>query len=536
MDNPPLSVDNGKIILYRKILIIGVCMSDKIFWGIASLSELSLIKYLKEESKNFKSKNFSFFVQADNLFIRSNFLNLQNVIKYHHFQNKTDLKQKKVYSYHIEITNNVSSFDFYSDTFGIHDFYWSQISDGIIFSNSSYFIAKLLKKSPRGLDGLFMHLILRGQTNNTSYFYDISQLPSQSILRFNKTGITLSKRELLMPPSSSISELLLQGLPNDIVNNSGVCFSGGIDSSVIVNEYLNKYKNISCYSLVNFDNDNLKTDLYFANILASQQHFNISKVPFEMDKEIFNDDMPILDHDVYGQCCLAQAMIQDGKKYMISGSGADELFGGYDQIFYFAQKLSTQHNADPLDCILQRYSYTDLKLLQCIDKDLFREVYNNIKEYYVSIAGASYYYVSQLHHWFIYHHLFWILKMHPKDLICIFPFLREEFLSFCLQTDYKLVFPYIFYEQTDPSYHEKVKSIIKEQYKYSLPQKILNRPKLPFSVQETEINQLYELQYEERHPDCLIPSDIFAEIMAKKYGSQTKLLFLSYILWRQRVL
>lgn len=125
--------------------------------------------------------------------------------------------------------------------------------------------------------------------------------------------------------------------------------------------------------------------------------------------------------------------------------------------------------------------------------------------------------------------------MHPNDLACIYPFLREEFLSFCLQTDSKDIFPYIMLESSDSSYHAKVKNVIKQQYKHSLPAEILSRPKLPFSVQETEITQWYELQYAEKLPDCLIPDNIFADIVAGKYGNQTKLLFLSYILWRQRV-
>lgn len=511
-------------------------MLEKIFWGIASLSKQNFNEYLDKESKSVNCQNFSFFVQDETLFIRSNFPTLKNMIRYQNFQNKTvSGSQKQLYSHHIEITKTTYSVKMYSDIFGIHSIYWSKLNNGIIFSNSSYFLAILLGKSPLGIEGLFMHLILRGQPNNTSYFNDIFQLPPQSILSVDASGINILKRELNASPSASISELLLKNIPADVAASSGICFSGGIDSSVIVKECLGKYKNIACYSLVNPNNENLMTDLFFADKLASQQHFNINKVFFKIDKEIFYYDMPVLDHDVYGQHCLAQAMIHDRKRFMICGSGADELFGGYDRIFYYAHELGLQKGINPLDCILQRYSYTDFHLLQNISKDLFTDVYHKIKAYYQNITDSSCDPVTQLHYWFIYHHLFWILKMHPNDLVCIFPFLREEFLSFCLRTDSKDIFPYIMVEPGDSSYHAKVKSIIKQQYIHSLPAEILNRPKLPFSVQEAEINQWYELQYAEKQPDCLIPDKIFADIMAEKYGSQTKLLFLSYILWRQRV-
>lgn len=512
-------------------------MLENIFWGIATLYPVCFEKYLSIESKNNKFNTFSFHICEENFFIRCNYLVSSDIITYCGMPNSDELQsmEEKVIP-RIKIINDKHSFVFIADTFGVQTLYWSQINDGIIFSNSSYFLAKLLGKSPLGIEGLFMHLVLRGQTNSSSYFYDILQLPPQSIMKIDKSGISVSKRVINVFPGASIPELLLKNIPANIAACSGICFSGGIDSSVIVNDFLDKYKNISCYSLVNPNNTNLKTDLFFADVLASQRHFNINEVSFQINKEIFYYDMPILDHDVYGQYCLAQAMLQDGKNFMISGSGADELFGGYDRIFYYVYELSTKHLKNPLDNILRRYSYTDFKLLKRIDNNLFIDVYNKIKAYYLNVTGSSCNCVTQLHHWFIYHHLFWILKMHPKDITCIFPYLQEEFLSFCLQTDYRLVFPYITVNQADSSYQAKVKSIIKEQYKYSLPPEILNRPKLPFSVQETEIEEFYELQYTERQPDCLIPTDIFTEVMAGKYGNQTKLLFLSYILWRQRVL
>ena len=126
--------------------------------------------------------------------------------------------------------------------------------------------------------------------------------------------------------------------------------------------------------------------------------------------------------------------------------------------------------------------------------------------------------------------------MYPRNIKCLFPYLREEFLSFCLQADYETIFPYLKCKQRDSFYHSKVKTILKEQYKHLLPSEILNRQKLPFSVQETEINNWYTMQYQNHKPDILIPHNLFLKIMEGKYGNQTKLLFLSYILWRQRVL
>lgn len=512
-------------------------MIKDIFWGIASICVSNFETYIKIENENNKFKKFNYFIQENNFFIRSNFTNTNELVSYQYKHNMSDYNYDlKPFAPKVEIINNNNCFIFFSDTFGIHSFYWFQLHNTIIFSNSSYFLAKMLKKKPLGIEGLFMHLILRGQANYSSYYEDIFQIPPQCIMKFDNLGIQISKRIINHTSKIVLPNLLLKDIPDKAIINSGISFSGGIDSSIIVWEFDSKYKNAACYSLINSNNSNLKKDLHFAKLLAKQMNLTIKNVPFELYEEVFYYDMPILDHDVYGQYCLAKYMRCDGKEFMISGSGADEIFGGYDQIFYYASRFKNMCHEEQLKCILQRYSYTSFELLKKINKDLFVEIYNNIKLYYSEISKLGENPVSKLHYWFIYHHLFWILKMYPKNIKCLFPFLREEFLSFCLQKDYEEVFPYIKCKQPDLSYHLKVKNILKEQYKDVLPLEILTRQKIPFSVQEKEIDNWYKLQYKKNKPDYLIPNNHFEEIMSGNYGNQTKLLFLSYILWRQRVL
>lgn len=511
-------------------------MLANIFWGVASLYTECFEKFIAEENKDNTFKKFYFFVNEKTFFIRSNFNEKKSILKYHYAMDELEhhYSSKSIFPV-IEIVNTINSISFYTDTFGICSLYWTQKDNMLFFSNSSFFLAKLLGKAPLGLNGLFVHLILRGQVNYSSYYEDIFQLPSQNVLKYDYSKISITKRILNIPANLNLKEHLSDGIFFDGSADFGISFSGGIDSSILVQEFASKYENVSCYSLINMKNTNLKTDLYFAELLAKEIKMSLRKVPFKLYENIFYYDTPIMDHDVYGQYCLAKCMIQDGKKIMISGTGADELFGGYDQIFYYTHHLKNKNYDDQIYLILQRYSYTDFKLLKNIQNELFENVYNSIKLYYLDIVRQGDNLVSQLHYWFIYHHLFWILKMQPQNIKCIYPFLKEEFLSYCLQTNYKIIFPYVAYNQIDPSYHLKVKSIIKEQYTDILPTEILNRPKLPFSVQETEIDRWYEIQYNKNKPDYLIPDNIFSEIMEGKYGNQTKLLFLSYILWRKRV-
>lgn len=508
----------------------------KIFWGISSLHKCNYKDYIDKENITNKLCKFTTLVSESNFFLRSNFPPNSTPVLYSDEQNRENFQKDMDFLPQIEIVNNTQNIQFYSDAFGMRAFYWIQIKDILFFSNSSFFLAKMLGKSPLGINGLFTHLILRGQQNSSSYFEDIALLPPQSILNFGKNGTTILKRTSESAACLNIQDILLKNIPGRVLSDSGVSFSGGIDSSILVSEINKKNKDTTFYSLTNSNNENLKTDLFYADLLAQKQNFFINKVPFELHDDIFFYDMPVLDHDLYGQYCLQNAMLNDDKKYMISGSGADELFGGYDRIFYFAHQLGITNTEHSLDYILERYSYTSFELLQKIDNVLFHDIYDEIKEYYLKVTSEFHNPVSKLHCWFLKHHLPWILKMAPEDIICIYPFLQGEFLAFCLKEDYDSLFPYTACNQNDPSYNFKVKSILKKQYSQSLPFEILNRPKLPFSVQENEIDRWYEAQYLIYKPDLLISQNEFLDIMSDVYGKQSKLLYLSYILWRQRVL
>lgn len=510
-------------------------MFKNIYWGIISIHQsVDFNEYLYRELDLEPNARFKTFIMLPNILLRSSFIDSDIPLKY---SNKVEISEDSntLFSY-IEVINNGLDIFFISDDFGQHSLYWTYINGICFFSNSSFFLAKLLQKKPKGKQGLFMHLILRGQRNYESYFEDIEQLPPQSILHIDEQKITVKKR-ILDNLSKDISfNTLLSDFSSTVLENIGITLSGGIDSSVVAYEASLKHKNIKCYTLINPHSKELTLDSKYAQLLSKEINILNVEVPFVLNDNIFYYDMPILDHDIYGQYCLSQYMIKDGKSILLSGSGADELFGGYDRIFKYTYALWKHKHLNIEDSILSRYSYTDFNLLRDIDLRLFNKTFDDIKGYYLQMVNANVNPIIQLHHWFIYHHLFWILKMTPANIRCVFPYLKSDYLKYCLETEYMEIFPYLSYEPSDPYYDAMVKNILKQHYKQKLPLEILKRPKLPFSVQETEISKLYTDFYYRCKPELLIPQYYAQQILDAKYGEQTKLLYLSYILWRDHVL
>ena len=117
----------------------------------------------------------------------------------------------------------------------------------------------------------------------------------------------------------------------------GVFLSGGIDSSIlsILASKFQNNENLKTLSII-FE-EQLFSEEIFQNIIAKE--FNLNHVSFIVTKQMFRDsfkdilaamDQPSLDGiNSYFICKFAR---EYGLKAVLSGLGADELFGGYDSV------------------------------------------------------------------------------------------------------------------------------------------------------------------------------------------------------------
>ncbi|MFX0207048.1 MAG: diphthine--ammonia ligase [Candidatus Hodarchaeota archaeon] len=153
------------------------------------------------------------------------------------------------------------------------------------------------------------------------------------------------------------TQLLTQAVENRLANHKiGVLFSGGIDSTLIA--YILKQKEFPFYCYAAAASENAQ-DLHWAKKVAKELDFPLKykiikqdQVPTYLKKIV----LLLQDSNVvkvgaaltfFPACELAQ---RDGVKYLFSGLGADELFGGY-----FRHKMSPQVNLDCLSDIRTMY-------------------------------------------------------------------------------------------------------------------------------------------------------------------------------------
>lgn len=239
------------------------------------------------------------------------------------------------------------------DRFGIKPLYFSLTKNnrGIVYSSEiKTLIESNVVEKNINLDAISSYLSFRYPYGVGNFFDKIKKVEPGEVLVFSDGRIDKKKYwkiPLIQETKTFLKEeILLEELDN-ILNNVvkdhlesdvsvGSLLSGGLDSSLITT-MMNKYqKNFNTYS-ASFDNDGYDENNY-AKIVSDKigsNHTNIvldSKNYFEsLDKIIDHKYLPLyIPHEVALFDLFKNIKLSN--KVVISGEGADEMFGGYGRV------------------------------------------------------------------------------------------------------------------------------------------------------------------------------------------------------------
>ena len=236
---------------------------------------------------------------------------------------------------------------FVTDAFGILPLYVYDGDEGLIFSSTASSISKVLGTFKPDLNSIPQLLTTRAVVAPQTPYLDIRRLPPGAIWKYGKLGKTERKwaqdwSEIRPSPTDDNSHLELVKLLNTAAERAivsdvkvGVFLSGGLDSAIIAKlAQSNLSYPMNSYTAVwpnNESDSELKEASRTAELLGLKSH--IVEISAEKWWSAFEDaaqyrDAP-LSEPADAVIFALSAEAKKDVKVVLTGEGADELFGGY---------------------------------------------------------------------------------------------------------------------------------------------------------------------------------------------------------------
>lgn len=240
-----------------------------------------------------------------------------------------------------------------TDLLGIDQMYYN--TDTLEYS---HLINNLITSHEK--DRIYFSTVLKFGYNydNRTPYKNIKRVLPNQIVRISSDGITMRERRLdpdiPLNPDQDLYNLLIEKVKlyvDQIPRNEheiGVLLSGGIDSSIISSILLQLKKEKYFTQELRFFSVNNGEDAKYIQIF--EEAFGISSTMLTYDLSNINDEeikkvlkineTPVDLGSLFPTYVLFQELQKQGIKYIFTGDGPDELFGGYRRIDEYDSQLS----------------------------------------------------------------------------------------------------------------------------------------------------------------------------------------------------
>ena len=266
------------------------------------------------------------------------------------------------------------------DRFGVKPLSFIQLGNAISISSEASVLSDLYKRdySPAALEE---YIVFRAPILSGSYFSDIKVVEPGECLINGKYFDSLSyipevysDMSILLP---ELRDVIHQSIKSRLISDVpvGLLYSGGIDSNLVAS---------------NIDDDTPRftgglDDGYDMNFAKSMANVNshIINVSNEQFSERFREMItlrkePLSVPNEVILSFLAEDWAKRGGKVLLSGEAADELFAGYDRVFYWALYAKSFN----LDEFLSFYAYVPVG-------DINNMIKQQLECFFENLSGLS---------------------------------------------------------------------------------------------------------------------------------------------------
>jgi asparagine synthase (glutamine-hydrolysing) len=255
------------------------------------------------------------------------------------------------------------------DQFGIKPLFWTARDGGVAFASELKGLRPLLGRRPT-IDhtAIVASLMYSWIPEDHCVYEGVHKLRPGTWLEIGPNGERRERRffdpraELAVPSGRRIDVEELRRVLEDSVAAHLVAdvpistfLSGGLDSSLLTVLAARHNPDIDCYTISFRPEDRrleaMPDDLSYARKLASQHGLRLHEVEISPDvadllpRMVHALDEPIGDAAAINAYLICSAASQAGVKVLLSGMGADELFGGYRK--HYAALLAARYRRLP---------------------------------------------------------------------------------------------------------------------------------------------------------------------------------------------
>jgi asparagine synthase (glutamine-hydrolysing) len=257
------------------------------------------------------------------------------------------------------------------DPMGVKPLYFAQPQNGtLLFASEIKSLCAYpgLKREPDFL-ALHQHLAYGHTSGDRTALRAVRRLPPGSLLRWRATSRSVEISRYWQPSFSiddtanredaaeELANKIAQATDRQMVSDVpvGTFLSGGLDSSLLTLLAARSHPNLNCYttSCSTADNslDQAAPDTPYARRLAKEQGLALHELTMQSDvaslwpQLVFHLDEPLADPAAIACYLICRSAKENGTTVLLSGQGADELFGGYPR--YWAMQRTGWLDAFP---------------------------------------------------------------------------------------------------------------------------------------------------------------------------------------------
>ncbi len=237
------------------------------------------------------------------------------------------------------------------DRFGIKPLYYSYRNNTLVFGSEIKFVASFLQKLLPNERMIYDYLRFSySDHTDETFFRDIYQVEPAHCYYFSQEGVirrqywelSLKAMEVHKDIDKELLDAIKLRLRSDVP--VGALLSGGIDSSAIVGtiDVFRLQEEIDTFSAV-FNESQFSEKKYIdtfvsKNIILRKHYIYPSAVKLlsEIDRLIYIQEEPFRSLSVYSQFIIYRYIRSSTKiKVLLNGQGADEIFSGYSEHYYY---------------------------------------------------------------------------------------------------------------------------------------------------------------------------------------------------------